>query len=103
MALPSNEILDSFLTNQRQELKYAMMLLASELASAERKHPRWPTDVIHRAAIVVEEAGELQQAALQLTYEGGVGENVNKEAIQTGATCLRFIMSRDTMTIHNTQ
>jgi len=41
-----------------------------EIHRAEKKFPWWPKDVVHAAAIVAEEAGELQKAALQFNYEG---------------------------------
>ena len=62
-----------------------------ELKSAEKKHPKFPTDPIHAACVLAEELGELQQAVLQWTYENGSPENVFKEAIQTAATSLRFL------------
>jgi hypothetical protein len=53
----------------------------------------FPTDVIHAAAIVVEEAGELLQAANDTYYRDIVGhrENLLTEAIQTGAMAVRFL------------
>lgn len=59
---------------------------------AEAKFPEFPTDPIHAAAIVAEEAGELIKATLQATYEGhGWGEAYN-EAVETGAMALRFLV-----------
>jgi len=68
-----------------------------ELESAERKFPSFPTDPVHAAAIVVEEAGELQQAALQFTYERGGWAAMRDEAIQVGAMALRFLCHIDSM------
>ncbi len=65
--------------------------IAAEVERAEHKHPHWPDDIIHAAAIVGEESGELIRAALQLKYEGGSVEEVRKEAIQTAATCVRLL------------
>ena len=67
--------------------------IIAELKRAERKFPGFPTDPVHAAAIVVEEAGELQQAALQFTYEGGSFGAMYAEAMQTGAMALRFMMN----------
>ena len=53
--------------------------------------PYWPKDNIHGAAIICEESGELIRAALQLTYEKGDINALRDEAIQTAATCIRFI------------
>ena len=66
--------------------------ITNEILAAEEKHPHWPKDVIHQAAIVAEEAGELVQAALQYHYEGGSPDRVRKEAIQTGAMAHRLLM-----------
>jgi NTP pyrophosphatase (non-canonical NTP hydrolase) len=62
-----------------------------ELGRAEEEHPDWPEDMVHKAAIVVEEAGELLRAALQYTDEGGSIEDVRMECIQTAAMCIRFL------------
>jgi NTP pyrophosphatase (non-canonical NTP hydrolase) len=67
--------------------------IVAELERAERKFPGWPVDPVHAAAVVVEEAGELQQAALQFTYEGGGFDAMYKEAVHTGAMALRFLLN----------
>ena len=54
-------------------------------------HPRWPEDKIHAASIVCEESGELIRATLRNIYEGGKPIEMETEAIQTGATVLRFL------------
>ena len=64
-----------------------------EVEKAERKFPWWPDDPIHAAAIVVEEAGELQQAALQFCYEDGTLEKMEKEALHTAAMAHRFLQN----------
>lgn len=68
-----------------------LKLILEELQRAEAKHPKWPKDVIHAAAIVSEESGELIRAAVQYTYEDGNKKDLEKEAIQTAATCIRFL------------
>ena len=67
--------------------------IVAELERAERKFPGFPNDPVHAAAIIVEEAGELQQAALQFTYEGGGFDDMCKEAVHTGAMALRFLLN----------
>lgn len=73
-----------------RELKI-LVSIAKEYERACKKHPAWPSDKIHAAAIVQEECGELIRASLQQVYEDGSYNELRKEAIQTGAMCLRFI------------
>jgi hypothetical protein len=68
-------------------------LIAVELEKAARKFPTWPVRGTDAAAIVAEECGELQQAVLQATYEGGSVEAVRKEAIQTAAMAMQFLLN----------
>lgn len=69
-----------------------------EIAFALEKFPTWPTDPIHALAVLGEEFGELNKAVLQQTYEPHKNEMgaVRKEAIQTAAMALRFLVSLDT-------
>lgn len=76
--------------NKRVEEKILTWLL-NELRQAEEKHPKWPKDDIHAAAIVAEEAGELVRASLQSVYESGHDSEMFKEAVQTGAMSIRFL------------
>jgi len=46
-------------------------LIKNELKRARRLYPKYPTDCIHRAAIIAEEAGELVQAANDHRYPAG--------------------------------
>ena len=68
-----------------------------ELTRAIEKFPAFPSDPIHAAAIVAEESGELVQACLQVTYEGGTWADVRKEAVHTAAMALRFLVMMDEM------
>lgn len=70
-----------------------LLLIVKEYRRAKEKHQFWPADPIHAAAIVAEESGELIRAALQLGYEHGSKEDLQKEAIQTGAMCLRLLLN----------
>ena len=63
-----------------------------ELHRAEMKFPGWPEDVVHAAAIVGEESGELIEAALDAYYGRGDIETVRKEAIQTAAMSVRLLI-----------
>jgi hypothetical protein len=69
----------------------AVDLILAELARARKKHPKWPADKIHQAAIVAEEAGELVQAALDAQYEGGFHGLIDTEAVHTAATAIRLL------------
>lgn len=67
-------------------------LILAEVQRAQQKHPTWPSgDTLHAAAIVSEESGELMRAAVQHRGEGGSLEACDLEAIQTAATCIRFL------------
>lgn len=68
-------------------------LIFIELKRAEEKFPGWPRDPVHGAAIVAEEAGELQKAALDFYYDRHVGiDEMRKEAAHTAAMGLRFLL-----------
>lgn len=70
-----------------------MAEILNEVQRAEKKHPEWPDDIIHRVAIVAEESGEAVRAALNYHYESGPMDEVKKELIQTAATCIRMLKS----------
>ena len=86
----TNLILEKFSNIPKQDLK-ALFSIYLECIEARKKHPAWPNDEIHAAAIVSEEAGELVRAALQSVYEGGKLAHIQREAIQTAATCIRVL------------
>lgn len=68
-----------------------------ELDRAREMHI-FPSDVIHRASIVAEEAGEALQAANSLYHSGkGSLEDVRHELIQTGAMAIRALINLDSM------
>jgi hypothetical protein len=69
----------------------ATSLILAELDRARAKHPKWPADRIHQAAIIGEEAGEALQAALDARYSGGSLSDIDKEVAHTAATCIRFL------------
>lgn len=71
--------------------------ILKEVERAETKFPDWPSDMIHAAAIVGEESGELTRAALQWTYEGGDIIEAQKEAIQVACTAIRFLKGLETL------
>ena len=67
-------------------------LIFFELKKAEQQHPGWPDDPVHGVAIMVEEAGEAMQAALNLFYRNGSVEKLRKELAQTGAMAIRALL-----------
>lgn len=67
--------------------------VTNEVEMAQKKFPSWPNDVIHAAAIINEESGELIRAALQYEYEEENFEELRKEAIQTAAMAFRFLFN----------
>lgn len=73
----------------------ALWLVLAELGRAQTKFPTWPTDPIHAAGVLFEEAGELVKEVMQLTYEPHKSsrEKVATEAVQCAAMGLRFVQS----------
>lgn len=76
-------------------MNHLRQAIEAELARAKALHPNWPTDLIHQAAIMAEEAGEAVRAALNVTYHGGSIEDVRTELVQTAAMCLRMMEAMD--------
>ncbi|HEY9362181.1 MAG TPA: hypothetical protein VIQ00_02885 [Chitinophagaceae bacterium] len=75
------------------ETKRWIICIANELERATEKHPNFPKDKIHAAAIVGEESGELLRSAIQFEKEGGRYYDMHDEAIQTGAMAIRFLLN----------
>lgn len=71
--------------------------ILQEVERATHKFPTWPTDPIHALAVLGEEFGELTKEILQATYEPQktLPGAARKEAIQTAAMAIRFVMSLD--------
>ena len=67
------------------------LAIIQELEKAKAKWPAWPTDPIHAASVLSEEAGELVQACNDFCYSGGSFEQMELEARQVGAMALRFL------------
>jgi acyl-CoA reductase-like NAD-dependent aldehyde dehydrogenase len=84
--------------NTKAILAPVLLAICREVERACKKHNSWTTDPIHAAGIVLEEAGELMQAANDFNYEPLQVQNSGKhlrkmeeEAVQTAATCIRFL------------
>ena len=63
----------------------------TEIDRARAKWPQWPDDIVHAAALVAEESGELTKAVNEYTYEGGTLDAIRTEAIHTAATAIRLL------------
>jgi len=79
-----------------EDVQHRLIQIAHEFQRATEKHPKWcgADDIIHGAAVVAEESGELVRAALMAQYENGSIVEMQKEAVQTGAMALRFLLCR---------
>ena len=54
----------------------------------------FPKDVVHQAAILAEESGEVVQAALDYHYHDGSPSRIIEECYDTIAVCIRIIENR---------
>lgn len=77
----------------RAVIQEAISQISDELAAAEKKHPTWPTDIIHASAILNEEAGKLTQAAIDYHYHNGSLEKVRSYAARAGAMAVRVLIN----------
>lgn len=74
-----------------------LLAILDELHRAEGIHPDWPTDPVHAAAVIAEEAGEIVKAVNNIVD----GKKKNKdsdyktEAIHCAAMCVRFLKNLD--------
>ena len=89
MKMP-DEMCNAMFAKLPLEDKRWLILFADEVKCAREKPPTMGKDIVHAAAIVCEEAGELVRAALQVEYENGRYYDMHAEAIQVGAMALRF-------------
>jgi NTP pyrophosphatase (non-canonical NTP hydrolase) len=80
--------------NANPGIKAVVGAICEEYVRATEVWPDFPTDVVHAAAIVVEEAGELLQAANNIRWKDddiANRENLLEEATQVGAMAVRFL------------
>lgn len=89
----NHEMCDAHFKELDIETKRWMICISMELQNATTKHPNWPADKIHAAAIVGEESGELLRSAIQYQLESGRYYEMHEEAIQTGAMAIRFLLN----------
>jgi len=92
---------------RKMQINEAVALIVDELMKAEKKFPTFPIDYVHASAVVAEEAGELVKATLEATYhypnDPQVIDEVCKEAIQTGAMALRFLVHLEDMKVRQSE
>lgn len=94
----SNHYMEAGMTMQQDQSRHNKIIREVELAvgRAQTKFPGWPKDVVHGAAIVAEEAGELVRAALDWNYERELNDvAMREEALHTAATAIRFLKALD--------
>ena len=73
------------------KIETVLAQIFSEIDRAEKLHPDWPTDPIHQASVVTEEAGELLQASLNRDEQKGTKHQMIIEATHTAAMAIRFL------------
>ncbi len=83
------------ITTQSPEEATALIEILTEMRSAMIKHPIWPADAVSRAAIVLEEAGEVIREANHIREGNGSSKALRLELIQTAGTCIRMINLMD--------
>ena len=79
--------------NNNPCLKEVVGQILEEYVRASDIH-QFPTDVVHAASIVAEEAGELLRSANTIEWGGDSPferDNLQTEAVQTGAMAIRFL------------
>ena len=76
---------------KRWDNNQAVMVIVEEVNQARELFPSFPECPYRGLAVIGEEFGELQQAALQHDYEGGDRKAIRKEAVQLGAVVIRFL------------
>lgn len=84
------------LLDVRPELAPILLDITLEELRAESLWPDWPTDAVHAAAVLVEEPGEALKEANNFRLSGGdekYREAMHKEAVQSGAMALRFLLN----------
>ena len=67
-------------------------IIELELIRARQKHIHWPVDDIHRAMIILEQAGGVAKESYKCVYGGGNAEYLEKEVLHTLIVCQRFLL-----------
>jgi hypothetical protein len=79
-----------------------MTRITTEVIKAMRKHPTWPADPLHAAAIVGEQFGEVHAAAMQMTYEPDreSRQRLEDAALRTAAMAVRYLLAVRMYKVH---
>ena len=83
-----------YLPAKKNLAAFGAQAMLDEVERAMDLHP-WPEGLIHQVAIMMEEAGEVIKAANDYVHHGGSLDEVIRETIHTGATCLRLLDNLD--------
>jgi len=78
------------ITTESPEEATLLIEILAELRSAKKQYPIWPKDPVKRAAIVMEEAGEVVREANHIDEGKGNPKALRMELIQTAAMCIRM-------------
>ena len=74
--------------NKMQIPSRVMILICDEIEHAEKKHPFWPTSLLHQVAILNEESGEVTKSVLHITewekakFEHNSTRQIQKEELE---------------------
>ena len=92
------DILTRELNKLNEHEVLALGAILNEYRAAKKKHPIWPTDLIHGTAVISEELGELVRECNDLEHKFikhdeicECSDRITNEAIQVGAMGLRFL------------
>lgn len=80
-------------SKEQQAREDRLTLVFDELRRAEATFPGWPDNAFEGLAIVGEELGEAQKAALDATYGRGSWKSYHKELIHLAAMSLRILFN----------
>lgn len=81
---------------RKEFLDHCLVAIVSELRRVDEMHPDWPDDMGNAAKFVSDKARELLSASAGLCCGNAKDNNrILREAIQTGAMVLRFLLSMD--------
>ena len=66
-------------------------MLEEELQRARAKHPNWPTDLVRRAMILMDQAAGIGRESLNCLFDGTSRDYLEKEVLHTAVVCVRWL------------